>query len=342
MLAKHEPVVKMGGINKMKKAAIAALAFAGAYASGMGITYFTYRKVFYSSPKRDENYYKLPGGEQYKKQSKLMHNLIAEMDRLPHEQVYIKAFDGIRLAGRYYHMSDNAPLMIQFHGYRGYALRDSCGGNKIAREMGHNILVIDQRAHGKSEGTTISFGINERRDCVSWIEYARKRFGENNPIILSGVSMGAATVLMASELKLPENVVCIIADSPYSSPEAIIRKVCGDMYLSDKFMYPFINLGAGVFGKFNLAEANPVEAVKHATVPVMIIHGEDDRFVPCDMSKEIYDSSPELIVRETFPEAGHGISYVADTARYKEVTGKFIHKCLEDFYSRHGVRELIS
>lgn len=323
----------------MKKRILAALGVTGTAAAGTGIAYFAYRKAFYSSPKRKENIYKLPDGEQYEKERRVMHSLISEMDMIPYEQVFIKSFDGLKLAARYYHVSDNAPLQIQFHGYRGSALRDFCGGNKLAREMGHNTLVVDQRAHGKSEGRTISFGINERRDCLSWIEYANRRFGKEIPVILSGVSMGAATVLMAAEFKLPENVVCILADSPYSSPEAIIRKVCGDMKFNAGLMYPFINFGARAFGKFDLTEANPEDAVRKAKIPIMIIHGEDDRFVPCEMSKAIRNASPELIVRETFPKAGHGISYVIDTARYKEVTGKFIHKCLEEYYGKHKADE---
>lgn len=319
----------------MKKTVAAALVACGAGMSGLGITYFAYRKAFYSSPAREQDIYKRPKSIQHEEEYKAMYSLISEMDKLPYEQVFIKARDGIRLAARYYHLQDRAPLHIQFHGYRGSALRDFCGGNKLAREMGHNTLVIDQRAHGKSEGTTISFGIKERYDCLSWIEYACQRFGGDIPIVLSGISMGAATVLMAAELELPENVVCIVADSPYSSPEAIIRKVCRDMSLSPKIMYPIINFGAGIFGRFKLMEANPVDAVKKARIPVMLLHGEGDSFVPCNMSEDIRNSSPNLIVRETFPEAGHGISYIVDTPRYCQVTRQFIEKCLEDYENRH-------
>lgn len=148
------------------------------------------------------------------------------MDELTFESVFITSFDGVKLYARYYHVRDGAPLQIQFHGYRGSALLDFCGGNKLAREIGHNTLVVDQRAHGKSGGNTITFGINERYDCLSCINYAVERSGKETPIFLSGVSMDAATVLMASELNLPDNVIGIIADSPYSSPEEIIRKVC--------------------------------------------------------------------------------------------------------------------
>ncbi|MGN0165461.1 MAG: alpha/beta hydrolase [Lachnospiraceae bacterium] len=313
----------------MKKSEKAALTLAGMVAVGMGVAYCTYRTAFYSKPGRSEDIYKLPKGEQYESGREIMCALISEMEKLPCEQVYIKSYDGLKLAARYYHNKDGAPLQIQFHGYKGCALRDFCGGNMLAREMGHNTLVVDQRAHGKSEGHTISFGIKERYDCLSWINYACSRFGRDIPIILSGVSMGASTVLMAAELDLPKNVVCIVADSPYSSPEAIIRKVCTNMKLNNKIAYPFVRLGARVFGDLKLSDGDAVRAVKKSKVPILIIHGEDDRFVPCEMSGEIYNSSPELIVRETFPGAGHAISFITDIDRYRKLTRDFIEKNLK-------------
>ena len=305
--------------------------FAGFLLIVLLIAGFSYRTAFYSSAHRKEDHYALPQGEQYEKERQRMLSLIRQMDDIPYESVFISARDGTRLFARYYHVRDGAPLQIQFHGYRGTALRDFCGGNKLARESGHNTLVVDQRAHGKSSGTTITFGIRERWDCLSWAEYANQRFGSNTPIFLSGVSMGAATVLMASELKLPANVIGIIADCPYSSPEAIIRKVCReDMHLPPALVMPFIRLGARVFGHFDLREAGAVQAVRNTNIPILLLHGEDDRFVPCDMSREIFDACTGEKTRITFPGAGHGLSYIVDTERYSEAVFRFVDQCLKN------------
>ena len=215
--------------------------FAGLLLLSVLIVWYSYRTAFYSPEKRKEDHYAIPEGEQYEKERQRMLSLIRQMDETPYEAVTISARDGTKLAARYYHVRDGAPLQIQFHGYRGTALRDFCGGNKLARESGQNTLVVDQRAHGKSGGTTITFGIRERLDCLCWVEYASQRFGSDTPVFLSGVSMGAATVLMASEWELPANVVGIIADCPYSSPEAIIRKVCQqDMHLPPVLVMPSV------------------------------------------------------------------------------------------------------
>ena len=179
------------------------------------ISYYAYRKAFLSDRKRQEDWdgFIRRAGEE----GPQVRELMEQLKEITAEDVFINSFDGLKLHGRYYHVKDGAPLDIQFHGYNGNAMRDFCGGNKISRESGHNSLLIDQRAHGMSQGKTISFGINERKDCLSWVRYAVERFGEDTEIVLSGVSMGAATVLMASDLGLPKNVkaiVCLLYTSP--------------------------------------------------------------------------------------------------------------------------------
>ena len=187
--------------------------------------------------------------------------------------------------------------------------------------------MVDQRSHGKSEGNTITFGIKERRDCLSWIQYICERFGNDTPIILCGLSMGAATVLMATDLELPPNIKGIIADCPYSSPKAIIQKVCKDMHLPPKLLYPFVKLGACLLAGFNLEESDAVSAVKNTSIPILIIHGDDDRFVPYYMSEEIAKANSSVIF-ETISTAGHGLCYMVEPKKYEDVTVKFIQGIL--------------
>lgn len=286
------------------------------------ISYYAYRKAFLSDRKRQEDWdgFIRRAGEE----GPQVRELMEQLKEITAEDVFINSFDGLKLHGRYYHVKDGAPLDIQFHGYNGNAMRDFCGGNKISRESGHNSLLIDQRAHGMSRGKTISFGINERKDCLSWVRYAVERFGEDTEIVLSGVSMGAATVLMASDLGLPKNVKAIVADCGYSSPKAIINKVMRDSGLPDKLMYPFVWLGALVFGKFNLTASSAVSAVSESDVPILIIHGGADDFVPCYMAEEIYKacrSEKKLLI---VPGAGHGMSYLVDKDLYEKTVKDFI------------------
>lgn len=295
----------------------------------LGISYISYYIAFRAPKRIKDSDVGVPLGEQYEKQRPGISKSIEEILSRSYEPVTISGFEGKTLFARYYHVSNDAPLQIFFHGYKSSAILDCCGGSKLAIKLGQNALVVDQRSHGQSEGNTITFGIKERRDCLCWIQYALSRFGDDVKIILAGLSMGAATVLMATDLKLPSNVVGVIADCPYSSPKEIIQKVSRDMHLPAKLMYPFVKLGARIFGGFNLEESSAVSAVTKTQIPILLIHGEDDRFVPCNMSREIHKSCTSSIVFETIPGAGHGLSYMISPDKYEEITIKFINTVLK-------------
>lgn len=293
------------------------------------IAYVCYRISFFA-PKRiaDKDVeIHLPTGGQY---DALRDGIKKSVDRMlarDYEPVWITTFDGHKLFARYYHVADGAPLQIQFHGYKSHAVLDFSGGSYLASMLGQNALVVDQRSHGQSEGRSITFGIKERKDILNWVDYANQRFGTDTKIILCGLSMGAATVLMASELDLPENVVGIMADCPYSSPKEIIKKVCKDtMHLPANLLYPFIWLGAKLFAGFDLEESSPVAAVQKSRIPILIMHGEGDDFVPCDMSRKIQAANPEKVTLVTVPDAGHGLAYMVNPPIYEKAAIAFLQK----------------
>ncbi len=292
------------------------------------ISYICYRIAFYS-PKKNRDVIPDPKGKQYEPHRAAMRRIFAQLAAREYEDVSITSQDGLTLWAKYYHIRDGAPLAIAFHGYRSSGMSDFAGGSEACFEMGQNLLLIEQRAHARSQGNSITFGIEERRDCLEWVKYAANRFGPNTPILLYGISMGAATVLMASGQDLPENVKGIVADCPYSSPVDIILEVCHQMHYPPKLAYPFILLGARIFGHFELTETTAAEEVKKAKVPILIIHGEADHFVPESMSAAIQASRPDIIQRETFPDAGHGISFLVDEARYKKIVGEFTERVLK-------------
>lgn len=295
----------------------------------LGISYYAYRFTFYSPKRNSKELYKLPHGEQYDKELKNIKMWIEEIMAIPCEEITISSHDGKKLFGRYYHVADGAPVQLMIHGYKSSAYLDFCGGIKFARKCGYNVLAVDQRSHGRSDGSTITFGIKERQDCIRWANYISSRFGSDTKIILSGLSMGASTVLMASALNLPDNVVGIIADCPFSSPKAIIQKVGRDMHLPTKLSYPFVKLGAFIFGGFHLEECDAVSAVKNSKIPILIFHGDDDRFVPWEMSQEIKNSAPENITLEIVPNAGHGLCYLVEPKQYEETTKRFLNEVIK-------------
>ncbi len=295
------------------------------------ITYICFRIVFYAPRNQEEPTEELPvpTGKIYEPYHDMMRYWIKEARGFKQEDFYIKSFDGLTLHAKYFEYAPGAAMEIMFHGYRGSAERDLSGGIQRCFALGRSVLLVDQRTSCGSEGNVISFGINEHRDCLSWVDFAVKHFGPDVKLVLTGISMGASTVLMAAGKELPENVVGVLADCGYSSPKEIIKKCARDMHIPADLIYPFIKLAAKIFGHFDLEEYSPLEAMKTCKLPVIFFHGEDDDFVPCDMSRETYAAckSPKHLV--TVPKAGHGLVYVVDNDSY--------FKSVVEFFSKNGV-----
>jgi len=283
-----------------------------------------YYLPFYSPFKGKYDPYYFPKAKQYQKYLPQRLELMHALEKRPFEEISVISFDGLELKGKYYHADDAAPVDIFFHGYKGHAQTEGCGFAEIVRQLDHNFILVDQRGCMASKGHTISFGIRERHDVVSWLNYIVSRFGEDKEINVLGMSMGAATVLMAAGLEMPGNIRHIFVDCPYSDAGRIIRKVCIDRKLPDALLYPFIRLGARIYGHFDLTEITAAEAVRSCTVPILLIHGGKDSFVPAYMSEEIHKANPEIIRRVVFPEADHSLSQFADWERYCALVKDFL------------------
>jgi len=290
-----------------------------------GLAYYCYRRIFYSPPRKlpGAGEYEIPEGEIYEV---FRENMIAwtEMLRnLPHENVSITSYDGLTLRGKYYEYEKGAPLELLFHGYRGYAERDLSAAVERCFAIGRNALLIDQRASGESDGNVITFGVKERLDCLKWIDFAIEHFGKDVKILIGGVSMGASTVLMTAGEKLPKNVVCIMADCGFTSAKEMIQKVIRDMKLPAQLIYPFVKMGARVFGKFNLEETSAIECVEKATLPIIFIHGAEDYYVPFEMSRRMYELCPSKKALAFIDGAGHGLAYPVNKEAYLQALRDF-------------------
>lgn len=251
------------------------------------------------------------------------------IDAKDFETVEITSVDGLTLRGRYYHRNDGAPLIIFMHGYKGNFYRDGNGIFTYSKKFGFNVLLVYQRAQGQSEGKTITFGIMERKDCKSWVEYAIKRFGPEQEILLAGISMGGATVMMAADVGLPDNVKGIMSDCGFTSPKEIICAVMDSLKLPSKVLYPLAKLGARWFGGFDLEETSAVESLKKCKIPVLFIHNEGDDFVPCRMSEKCHEACASgekkfLLVQGV----GHGMSYCLEPKEYEKAMDEFFEKTL--------------
>lgn len=245
------------------------------------------------------------------------------------EHITIKSRDNLTLHSDYFKAdSDSDTIAIAFHGYTGCGLKDCASIATYFLKKGIDCLVVDNRSHGNSEGKYIGFGILDRFDCLSWINYVNERFGKNKKIVLYGVSMGGATVLMAAGFKeLPDNVKAIIADCAFTSPYDVFSHIMKRDYHTPEF--PVMNINNVMCRKkagYGFKDYSTLDAVKNTKCPILFIHGKDDDFVPTWMSEKNYEvcSSPkELLIVEN---AAHAASYYQDTALYEDKANKFLEK----------------
>lgn len=279
--------------------------------------YICYRMAFYVPAKdkiRPE--FEVPPGKIYEPHHSQMRKWMEELREMPKEDFSVCSYDGLTLWGTYYEYAPGAPIELTFHGYRGTAERDLCGGVQRSFSLGHSALIVDQRASCRSGGHTITFGYKESRDCLSWVNFMVQHFGADVRIILCGISMGATTVMMASGEKLPKNVIGVLADCGFSCAKDIICKVIRQMKLPDKLLYPFVRLGGILYGGFDPNKADATAALKSCSLPVIFFHGDTDDYVPCEMSRINYDACPTTKELVVIPNAGHGLCYIVDGQGY--------------------------
>ena len=210
------------------------------------------------------------------------------------------------------------------HGYRGNAERDMSAAIERCFCLGHSTLIIDQRAAGKSDGHVITFGVNESRDCRTWIDLILREIDPDARIIIGGVSMGAATVMIAAGEELPPQVVGVLADCGYSTAKKIIKKVIAERGYPVELVYFFARLGGRIYGHFDVEERDPLSAMARCRLPIIFLHGDTDDFVPHSMSEECYaacaSDKKQLVL---IPGAGHGLAFPVDKTGYLQAVGDF-------------------
>ncbi len=279
--------------------------------------------VFYSANNKKEEEYPIPVGNIYEEYREDLVDFIKQTRKLQSTDVSIRSHDGLTLRGKFFEYEKGAPIEILMHGYRGSSLRDLSGGVVRCHVLGHSALIVDHRGAGDSEGHVISFGINERYDCLRWVDFVLREIDPEADIILTGISMGAATVMMCASMELPDNVIGILADCGYTSAEEIITKVMRDLHLPPKLMYPMVKAGARFFGRFDPDSASPISSMAKSKVPVIFFHGDTDDFVPHTMSQRNFDtciSEKRLVIVKG---AGHGLAFPVNRERYLTAMHEF-------------------
>lgn len=263
-------------------------------------------------------------------QQELFKGLAEASDKLKNsdcETVEIAAQDGEKLVGHIHRCENAKRLIIAMHGWRSSWWGDFGVISEFWHANGCSVLYAEQRGQGESGGEHMGFGLTERFDCLDWVNWANQNGFSDLPIYLCGISMGASTVLMAAGLDLPENVHGIMADCGFTSPHAIFKHVMENnlhLYyrgitaaIADDMCKKKIQIGT--------KDYSCTDALKECKVPVIFVHGTDDKFVPVEMTYENYKActAPKRLL--IVPGAEHGMSYLVNKEEYQKAVLDFWH-----------------
>lgn len=248
------------------------------------------------------------------------------------DNVCIQSDDGLKLHASLINVQNAKGVVIIFHGYRSFGARDFCQQLPILHQAGYNIMLIDQRSHGQSEGKYIYYGTKEYKDALLWRKKASEIYGNELPIAFFGLSMGAATVLMASgEIdKDDTQVKCVIADCPFYDTYGIIKHV---LWKYNK-IYPqpiihFVKFWCRFLADFNMESPSCAEQAKKSSLPFLIFHGKEDKFVPTECSVRLADELGESAKLVLIDEARHAEAIYYSKELYKKELLDFLAKYMK-------------
>lgn len=246
------------------------------------------------------------------------------------EEVEIISYDGLKLKGYEIKQSTKSDVwVIAVHGYLGKGA-DMAQFMEEFKKYGYNGLIIDLRAHSKSEGKYLGMGWLDHYDLIMWINRVIE-YNKNCKIILFGVSMGAATVCMTTGEKLPSNVKCAIADCGYTSAwdefKLHLRKI---FHVHSFPLLHSASLMSKIFAGYSFREASSVKQVKKSKTPTLFIHGACDKFVPFQMLDEIYTAANCEKEKLEIEEATHAESFLVNPEKYWGKVKEFIDKYVKE------------
>lgn len=179
---------------------------------------------------------------------------------------------------------------IVVHGYMSEGIEMAYSAKEFY-DRGYNVLVLDLRGHGKSDGDYIGMGWHDRLDLLDWTDYVINK-NKDCRIIWYGVSMGAATVMMATGENVPSNVKIAIEDCGYTSVWDEFKIQLKSLFGLPSF--PVLNAAStisNIKAGYTLKQGSSIEQIKKSKIPILFIHGSEDKFVPFNMLDELYNAA---------------------------------------------------
>lgn len=257
------------------------------------------------------------------------------------EDMEIRSQEGLKLQGQYIHNGDVVraagepkKVVILSHGYTGYGYKDLIIFADFYARAGFDIIVIDQRSHGMSDGKLISFGALEKEDMIRWVRAAIDKAGSDCEILLHGWSMGAAIIYLAAAKGLPPQVKGLVYDCGYSVMEAqFFYTAKKEMHIPKALIWYILQAMKSwcrVLCHFDMSDSAPLFVARNMKLPIFFVHGAQDQTVPAWMGRKLYECTDHAAYRDMLlvPGADHILSYARDRKGYEEGILKLIDNCM--------------
>ena len=223
------------------------------------------------------------------------------------QDCYMRSRDGLMLHAYYLPAKNARRFVLLSHGYKGSGFGDFAYTARFLHENGCNLLFLDQRCCGLSEGEYITFGAKEQYDVLGWTYYIAKRNPSGLPIYLYGESMGAAAVLMSLKHKQPAKVRGVIADCGFCSMKEQLRNLASDWFHLHwiELLLFRVDVFCRILGGFQMKDADTTEALRVNRKPILFFHGMKDTYV--NPKNSVYNYTICKAPKELYliPEARH-------------------------------------
>jgi uncharacterized protein len=240
----------------------------------------------------------------------------------PKEEVWIDSPYGYKLYGLFVPYPGSHKTIILVHGIT-YTLFGAVKYIPLFYPRGFNVMLYDQRYHGRSGGKNCTFGYHEKYDLRAVTDWVYKRMGGGGIVGVHGESLGAAVVLQSAAVD--ERLAFVIADCPFSDlKKELTIRIHQDYHLPSGLFLPLVDFFCTILSGMSFDTVSPLCDMREVTTPILFIHGKNDDYIPPEMSSEMYRAKNKG-VREIFlaPEAGHAESFWTNKAEYNQVVGQF-------------------
>lgn len=242
------------------------------------------------------------------------------------EKLEINSEDNLKLKGYYVKNKDiSNKVIVIVHGYTANYYM-SLQFLSLYLNEGFNVLLIDNRSHGNSEGKYVTYGMKEKEDLKNWINLLKDKLDENISIGIHGQSMGAATALMyAGKYK---DVDFVVSDCAYSSGREILKYQFKHIVKILPYpLYQMVNTMIKLKCSFSMNKVTPIKDISNIDIPILFIHGKNDKIIPYTMSLDMYNkrnnNKDKLLIIE---DADHVESFMYDKSKYTHSIKTFLNE----------------